>query len=151
MVFNTLPLSIFIDIRVCFWVSMCRLRINPCYLNWWPGNGHSVFTQFLSVIPPIKNQLRSITSFKTLEQKLHGMEYDDFNNWFRQLGFLHNPKHCESCGERMTQQRPRGKSREGYWRCNSRQCHRYKLNVGFAKGTFFENAKIPPIEVFRFF
>ena len=95
---------------------MWRVRINPCYLNWWPGSRHSVFTHFLSVIPPIMNQLRSITSFKTLEQKLHGMEYDDFNNWLRELGFLHNPKHCESCGERMTQQRPKGKSREGVWR-----------------------------------
>jgi beta-N-acetylglucosaminidase len=35
-------------------------------------------------------QLREISTFKKLEQKLQGMEYDEFNEWLKSIGLLHN-------------------------------------------------------------
>jgi hypothetical protein len=51
------------------------------------------------------DQLREITTFKKLKQKLQGMDYDKFNEWLKSIGLLHNNWNCDSCGEPMKQQK----------------------------------------------
>jgi hypothetical protein len=44
-----------------------------------------------------------------LEQKLQGMDYDEFNEWLKSIGLLHNNRNCDSCGEPMRQQKAKGR------------------------------------------
>jgi hypothetical protein len=106
------------------------------------------------------NQLLAITTFRELDEQLHGMEYDEFNNWAKEIGLLHNPKNCSGnehragCGQPMKQQKAKGKNREGCWRCVNTarpRCPFYNKDVGFAIGTFFENSKLTPMEIYRFY
>jgi hypothetical protein len=105
------------------------------------------------------DQLREISTFKKLEQKLQGMEYDEFNEWLKSIGLLHNHRNCNSCGEPMKQQKAKGRAREGCWLlhdvaregcCQHRNCPSCSKDVGFYRGTFFEGAKLIPSEVFRY-
>jgi hypothetical protein len=41
------------------------------------------------------DQLREISTFKKLEQKLQGMEYDEFNEWLKSIGLLATPQPSE--------------------------------------------------------
>jgi hypothetical protein len=51
------------------------------------------------------DELRDISNFLALENKLHGWHYNEFNGWLKTIRLLHNQKNCDSCGETMTQKK----------------------------------------------
>jgi predicted Zn-ribbon and HTH transcriptional regulator len=79
------------------------------------------------------------------------MDYSDFNVWLKRadVRLLHNPKLCGECGNSMRQQKAKRNQREGCWRCQRGGCNMRSKDVGYYFGTWFENTKITPLDVFR--